>query len=548
MTLDLNEKITKYFNSKKLIILVFSAIFIFGITSVKDYGVSSDEYAQRIDGFVNLNYIGLQISPEITNKFKKDKNIPNLHDKDYSTKTYGSLFNTTAGIIEIVFDVKDKYNQFLLRHYLNFFIFFLSLICFYKLCYKRFGSWELSLLGVVLITLSPRIFANSFYNNKDIVFLSFLLFSVYFGVKFFNKNNLKNAILFALSNVFAIAGVRVHGLISPGIIYFLLIFYILISKDDVKNKIKLVLISIFFTIFFNILFWPYLWENPISKFIDVLVYLGEFGNQWILPSLFLGEINHAKDMPWYYSLLWILITTPIFYIFLFLVGFIFFIIEFFNNFKKNLILKKFYFDIIFASILLIPLIFSMIFSSTSFNGWRHLYFIYPYFIIYCLLGYKKINGFIIRRKFYLKIFNLLAFFIILYYLNWIVVNHPHQYAYFNKFAGKNIHKKFDIDYWGLSYKENLSFILKNDKRNEIYIKNISENKLFYPLFSLKNKDRQKFIFKFENREPDYIITNYYLEKKYNKFDENFLEEYYLYKTIFVGNTPINTVYKKNNIN
>ena len=133
MTLDLNEKITKYFNSKKLIILVFSAIFIFGITSVKDYGVSSDEYAQRIDGFVNLNYIGLQISPEITNKFKKDKNIPNLHDKNYSTKTYGSLFNTTAGIIEIVFDVKDKYNQFLLRHYLNFFIFFLSLICFYKL-------------------------------------------------------------------------------------------------------------------------------------------------------------------------------------------------------------------------------------------------------------------------------------------------------------------------------------------------------------------------------------------------------------------------------
>jgi len=538
------NKIIKYQNSNKLILIVFSVIFIFGTVSVKDYGVSSDEYAQRIDGFANLNYIGLKISPEITNKFKKNKNIPHLHDKDYITKTYGALFNTSAGIIEIVFNVKDKYNQFLLRHYLNFFIFFLSLICFYKLCYKRFDCWKLSLFGVVLLTLSPRILANSFYNNKDLVFLSFLLFSVYFGVKFFNKNNLKNAILFSLSNVFAIAGVRVHGLISPGIIYFLLITYILISKDDVKNKIKLVLISIFFTIFFSILFWPYLWESPISNFINIFKYLGSFGDAWNLPSLFFGEIIYAKDMPWHYSLTWILITTPIFYILLFVVGFIFFVIRFFNNFKKNLISKKFYFDIIFISILLIPLISSMIFNSTSYNGWRHLYFIYPYFIIYCLLGYKKIHKSVSAKKLYPKIFNLLTFFIISYYVNWVVVNHPHQYAYFNKFAGKNIHKKFDIDYWGLSYKENFNFILENDNRDKIYIKNISANKYFHLLHSLKDKDRKKFIWKFENRDPDYIITNYYLEQKYNKFSKNFLEKYSLYKNILVSNTPINTVYKK----
>ena len=92
MTLSFMNKIIKYKNSNKLILIVFSAIFIFGTLSVKDYGVSSDEYAQRMDGFVNLNYIGLKISPEITNKFKKDKNIPYLHDKDYLTKTYGALF------------------------------------------------------------------------------------------------------------------------------------------------------------------------------------------------------------------------------------------------------------------------------------------------------------------------------------------------------------------------------------------------------------------------------------------------------------------------
>ena len=301
MTANFNNTIIKYIDNKKIVLFIFSLIFIFGSLSVKDYGVSSDEYATRIHGFVNLNYIGQKISPQITNKFKKDKNIANLHDKDYIVKTYGALFDATAGFIEVIINVKDKYNQFLLRHYLNFLIFFLSLICFYKLCNKRFNSWKLSLFGVILLTLSPRIFANSFYNNKDLVFLSFLLFSVYFGIKFFRKNNLNNAIFFALSNVLAISGVRVYGLISPGIIYPLLIFYTLISKDYVKNKIIFILISIFLTIFLNIVFWPYLWENPINNFIDVFKFLGNFGSHWKIPSLFLGELIYAKDMPGYQS-------------------------------------------------------------------------------------------------------------------------------------------------------------------------------------------------------------------------------------------------------
>ena len=33
--------------------------------------------------------------------------------------------------------------------------------------------------------------------------------------------------------------------------------------------------------------------------------------------------------------------------------------------------------------------------------------------------------------------------------------HPYQYAYFNFLAGKDFNKKFEMDYWGLSYKENI---------------------------------------------------------------------------------------------
>ena len=43
--------------------------------------------------------------------------------------------------------------------------------------------------------------------------------------------------------------------------------------------------------------------------------------------------------------------------------------------------------------------------------------------------------------------------------SWMIKNHPHQNVYFNKFAGKKFSSKFELDYWGLTYKENLKFLL-----------------------------------------------------------------------------------------
>jgi hypothetical protein len=42
--------------------------------------------------------------------------------------------------------------------------------------------------------------------------------------------------------------------------------------------------------------------------------------------------------------------------------------------------------------------------------------------------------------------------------------HPHQYAYFNFLAGKSVGQKFDLDYWGLSYRDGLEYIVNNDLR------------------------------------------------------------------------------------
>ena len=50
--------------------------------------------------------------------------------------------------------------------------------------------------------------------------------------------------------------------------------------------------------------------------------------------------------------------------------------------------------------------------------------------------------------------------------------HPYQNVYFNIIAGKSLkecHARFEVDYWGLSYKEGINYILENDSSSSIVV-------------------------------------------------------------------------------
>ena len=202
--------------SKKFTIIFFIFFFFTGLFITKDYGVSSDEYASRIKGFVTLNYIGEKIAPKITQKFKAEKQIPQLHE--YAQKIYGVVFEASTVLFEVLADIKDKKNQFLSRHYFNFIIFFIATIFFYRILKLRFNNETYALLGTIFLILSPRIFADSFYNNKDLVFLSFFTISSYYSMKLIKKQNFKNSVKFSLFAALTI-DIRVLGILFVHIFY-----------------------------------------------------------------------------------------------------------------------------------------------------------------------------------------------------------------------------------------------------------------------------------------------------------------------------------------
>ena len=64
----------------------------------------------------------------------------------------------------------------------------------YKLLLNRFSNINIALVGTLFYVLSPWIYASSFFNNKDLVFLSLKTIALYYCFKSLEKINYKNLI------------------------------------------------------------------------------------------------------------------------------------------------------------------------------------------------------------------------------------------------------------------------------------------------------------------------------------------------------------------
>jgi hypothetical protein len=199
-------------------------------------------------------------------------------------------------------------------------------------------------------------------------------------------------------------------------------------------------------------------------------------------------------------------------------------------------------DLIIFFTFFLPLIAVIGLNSTLYDGWRHLYFIYPSFII---IGVYGIN--IIKIKFFKKK-NILLFLLLIFFstptLFWMFKYHPYQNMYFNFFAGKDFNKKFDMDYWGLSNHAALIKIAQNASK-KVIVSNIGTTDLHLSRSFLQKEYRDKISLddRFEN--ADYIINNYRDRNgRINDYESQISSNFEPFYDIKVDGISINTIYKK----
>ena len=546
-----NNNISKYFAY-----FFFSIFFFIGILTFKDYGISVDEEYQRIAGFYWLNYLLSFTSFEdlkSISAFKFDQIVDFTlpHPKDHIY--YGIIFDLPMAFFEVIFKIEDSKDYFHFRHLSNFLLFFIASIFFYKLLLNRFLSYNISLIGVLFFILSPRIYGSSFFNNKDVVFLSLATIAIFYCFKVFDKTSYKNLLLFALFAGLSTSH-RILGIFLP--ISFL-VFYLLsiLSNNKDLNKLPSIVFFLFFYFFFSTLFWPVLWKDPFENFILAFKYFSDHPLK--IGMLFDGQYIKTTLLPFNYIFKWIFISTPILYSFLFIVGYSQILKKFFlkfinikdtpskydlwkdNNEKKDLF-------ILFNITCVISYL--VFFNVILYNGWRHTYFINIFIIYIAVYAFYQIN-ISFKKQYFKKVQFGLVLIYLIFILNKMLIYHPYQNIYFNSlYNDLSIHKKFEVDYWGLTGKKFFNDILiLNPDKSQIKIGTAS----FLPLHrSIKLLDKRKRgkiqIIGQDFQNADYLYSNFISEVDKNSDDKYKIPDNFTKIDEFIlDNVKIYQVFKKN---
>jgi len=539
---------------KKFHFLFFIFYFITSISIYDDYGINFDEQANRNYGFITGNYVLENFLPKnlynkifsniTSSKFSDEiekKSPPKLTDESFFEKAYGVTFELPSAVLETILNINDKDKVYKFRHLLIFVVFFISTIFFYKLCYLLSKDKVISLLFTFSLIIHPRIFSDQFHNSKDLIFLSYLIISIFFVLKVIKKYSIKNIILFAFITALCFG----HKIIGIIVLFSIsMIFLFQQSRLNVKKKIQRIFIITSITLLLCYAFWPYLWEDPIVNLKSAFQLFSKF--KWVNEIPFMGKFISSDKLPWYYIPIFFLITTPPYILIIIFSGILILFYQIISYRKNKLYVISLVQILFLSQIFLIPLLFAIFNNSILYDGWRHFLFIYPLLLIISLISISSIIYSFKTKFFY---FLLIALIITggITQTYWNFKYHPFQHSYFNKVFYERPNEIFESDYWGVSNKYLIDKVISLEKSKKIFYKFESSN-FKLSLDILENEKKNRFI-EYSNLDE----TNYYylfVLKRFKTFDrkifENLRRENEVISEVIINNTVINGVYKIKN--
>ena len=455
--------------------LFFGLLAVLGVALTRDYGMSWDEPADRLNAYVSAKYVALRLAPALAQRQPRLAEIPAL--AHYPDADHGVLFMLPLVALEALWPGANPAEWAYRRHLLEFWLFGAGAWAVYQLGRARLVSWRWGLAGAAILVLSPRLFAEAFYNYKDVVFLSLFALAMLTLARLLRRPTAGRALLHALACAAAI-DVRSMGVLLPLLTLGfggLEMMYRPVRRRGLAGALALYGPAL---AVFVVLGWPYLWDNPLGNFGAALRSFGHYAK--LMDVFYLGRFVSIQALPWHYAPLWLLITTPLPYVVLFAMGLL--AVgravgqagprRWLHNTaaRRDLLVLAWFFG---------PLLGVMALHPALYDGWRHLYFVYPAFVLLAAQGGQagwrawqrgrggagRLTAGTITVGLLLAVLALGTARVV-----WrMVAEHPFQYVYFSVLPGPVIEQNFERDYWGLSVRPGLEWILAHDPRSQLTV-------------------------------------------------------------------------------
>ncbi len=473
----------------------FVALLLLGVTLFSDYGLSWDEVPTRELG---LRYILNEVPDRQALDSLRVASGP-------AFERFGPLFEIFLVKIEQTFIMSDSRAIFMMRHLVTYLTFVLGVFLFHRLCRRRFGD-GLALFAAMSLAASPQMFSHAFYNTKDIAFLTGFV-GVMLALDSVLKNPTWRSLLVQALATTALIGLRIIGLFAV-----MISAASMLARRPTRRTLWTLLASGALVLVLLPVVWPVLWIDPIVVLKGAV--LASASNPYRGSNLFRGESILASELPWDYLLTWILITTPMVLSAVFFVGTWRAIIACMQSPRASFLAEQR--DVIVLAWFFVPVVGAIVRRPITYDGWRHFFFIYPAFVYIAAIGMEWLVaratayfGEAKQRAVRVGLVSALALGMAPA-IAFMVANHPLEHLYFNRLAGPDmatVKQRYDFDYWGLSYRQALQWIVDNDSSRKIRVRAIN-----YPgmvnSFLLDERDRRRIRFTGREEPTDYFITNY----------------------------------------
>lgn len=483
-----------------VVILFFVLFFAYGVISFRDYGVSTDEWIERDSTLINYK----RMFPWVM-KYKTDTvDFEGLADlSEWKDRYYGVSLQIPAVIGENLFGFELNYRRiYQMKHLYSFSLFFAATIFFYFLAKELMKKDYWALLATAMLILSPRLLVESFYNMKDLYFVSIFIINLFFAVKFMQKPGWKWMIFLGISTGFCVNTRIVGGVLIA--LSLLFTFIRSIRQKTWKKQLPFMVGAGVISLGMYILVTPITWTNTVQEILNVMKTFSNYV-KWPYDFLYLGESVNALELPWHYLFVWIGITVPLAYLALFAFGLVTQAGQGILRINKKQGLEvDFWAELIMILLVVIPFLYVIVKRPVLYTGWRHFYFIYPIMILFAAMGIKRIWEYLIHRK-VIRYVLMGAFGVYLLSIGgWLLRNHPHEYMYFNRIGRTIAAENVERDYWALSAYDCLLYIIETDPRPEIKV----YMEMTYSDFMLPPEHRQRLVAVQTPEEADYVIEGY----------------------------------------
>ena len=430
-------------NKKHISVGIILTILLFGIHLfiLPDYGLSWDFHHHF---FAGLKLLKQPIGPELA------QGLPFTEPDPRGTVNlpFGPLMSIAPVASYLVFfkwlgilAFDNAYNLSIVTSgTLGIFILYLFLL-------EAFG-FTTALAGFTFLALLPRYFGDLHNNMKDVPQAAAFTLAIWLFWRLVRYRRIRDLIFASLA--FAIAfNTKVNTLMVPVIAG---IWLILNSKFNIRIWSYFLLAPL--TAF---LLWSVFWPDPVGQ----LLYIPKFfiDNTQNIEVLIHGSwYCSGGNVPWWYPLWYLAITTPLPILFFFFMG-LMSLMSHMRHMQKKLI----------GSLLLLwfllPLARYALPRMGVIDGIRH--FEEVVFPLTAIAAVGAVS--LLSRIKNIKVITVITIITFIMIIKDIVVYHPFQISYYNELVGgiKGAFGKYDIDYWGGPQKKAMLWLNKNAPKDAV---------------------------------------------------------------------------------